>query len=108
MKSIGIIGAGLMGRVVAINAINNGYQTTLFEKKDLSILDSASRTAAGMISPIAEVENESPKFYEWGKYSLSRWSDICSNSSPLRFEGGAIGSTSFFRRKLLWLEWESP
>ena len=37
MKSIGIIGAGLMGRVVAINAINNGYQTTLFEKKDLSI-----------------------------------------------------------------------
>lgn len=78
MKSIGIIGAGLMGRVVAINAINNGYQTTLFEKKDLSILDSASRTAAGMISPIAEVENESPKFYEWGKYSLSRWSDICS------------------------------
>ncbi len=57
--NIAIVGAGLLGRVVALNLINRGHTITIFEKDSKEGVTSAGFTAAGMLAPFAELRLQS-------------------------------------------------
>jgi len=70
----GIVGSGLIGRLLAYRLIKDGWQVSLFDKGDLSGKGSAAYAAAGMLSPIAEQESTENTIYQLGKQSLNDWS----------------------------------
>ena len=49
-----IVGAGLMGRMLAVVLAQRGAQVNLFEKGSTSADLSAARIAAAMLAPLAE------------------------------------------------------
>ena len=51
MTDVGIVGAGVLGRLLAWRLVMAGMSVKLFEKGDGSGTDSCSWVAAGMIAP---------------------------------------------------------
>ena len=76
MKSAGIIGAGLMGRLLAMHLIETGWQVNLFDKDDHAGKQSCGMTAAGMLSPCAEIETADSRVFDLGMRSISLWPGI--------------------------------
>ena len=52
MPTIAIIGAGLMGRLVALSLNRQGYKITLFDKDQKNGQQSAAYAAAGLLTPL--------------------------------------------------------
>lgn len=76
MKSdlhIGIAGGGLLGRICAWRLAMAGYQVTLFEQGEFSTPLAAGWTAAGMISPLSELEAAEPLVFHMGMEGLCQW-----------------------------------
>lgn len=77
---IGIAGAGVLGRLAAFHCARAGHQVTVFEPSPPSpsanSLRAAGWTAAGMLSPIAEMECGGPLVRDLGRRSLTLWQDI--------------------------------
>lgn len=74
IKTVGIAGAGLVGRVLALNLIQRGIQVTLYEKDSASIPpNAAGYTAAGMLSPYAELELMDAELFQLGVRSIELW-----------------------------------
>lgn len=83
---IGIAGAGLMGRMLAWQLVKTGYRVSVFDKDALSQGSAAGYTAAGMLTPYAEVESAEPIIYELGMRSLDLWPRYIKEfSSPVRY-----------------------
>lgn len=78
IKTIGIAGAGIMGRVLAWQCLRAGFNVTLFDKSAIEQGDAAAYTAAGMLSPYCEVESAEPLVFELGMQSLSLWSALAT------------------------------
>ena len=76
MKTIAIVGAGLVGRVVALNLIKQGYEITLFDKDDATGNNAAAMTAAGMLAPLSELETAESEIFELGKHSILLWEGL--------------------------------
>ena len=74
LKSVGIAGAGLVGRVLALNLIQRGIQVTLFERdKADTVPNAAGYTAAGMLAPYAELELMDAELFQLGMRSIELW-----------------------------------
>lgn len=74
VKTVGIAGAGLVGRVLALNLIQRGIQVTLFERDSSdSAPNAAGYTAAGMLSPYAELELMDVELFQLGVRSIELW-----------------------------------
>lgn len=87
MKKIAIVGAGIIGRLLAFGLIRKGYQVTIFDANNLLGKSSCSYAAAGMLSPIAELESGDPFIYELGKTSLELWDSILLElNAPVYFK----------------------
>ena len=71
----GIVGAGLLGRLLAWRLLRQGWQVTLFEQTDGLVKESAAYAAGGMLALIAEQETANPLIYDLGKLSLELWQD---------------------------------
>ncbi|MCA0901903.1 glycine oxidase ThiO [Microbulbifer agarilyticus] len=71
--SIAIAGAGLMGRLLAWRLSTAGYRVSLFDTGSLDNPSGACYTAAGMISPLAELFHCPLPIYELGMCSLQYW-----------------------------------
>lgn len=69
----GVVGAGLMGRLLAWRLTLAGWQVTLFDKDNKLGQKSASYAAAGMLSPVAECETSNRIIFDRGLYSLKQW-----------------------------------
>jgi glycine oxidase len=67
---IAIVGAGLVGRLLAWRLARTGYSVTLYDKDDRKGEQSAGMTAAAMISPFAELAVSEPIVFELGMRSL--------------------------------------
>ena len=77
MMKVAIVGAGLVGRVLAINLIQKGgYEITFFEKGDKESVSAAGFTAAGMLAPYAELESAESEIFELGHISIKLWPNI--------------------------------
>ncbi len=72
--NIAIAGAGLAGRVLALNLLQSGEHTiTFFEKDSKEGVSAAGFTAAGMLAPYAELETAESVIFELGKRSIELW-----------------------------------
>ena len=67
---IAVAGSGVAGSVTAIEAIGRGWDVTLFDDPDAP---RCSSTAAGMLSPYAELETADDTIFTLGMRSLARW-----------------------------------
>ena len=72
----GIAGAGLVGRLLALQLIKSGWQVTVFDRDDTAGNLSCAMTAAGMLTPLSEIESSDHTIYELGEYSLKQWPHI--------------------------------
>ncbi|MFP8778896.1 FAD-dependent oxidoreductase [Hydrogenophaga sp. RWCD_12] len=95
MARIGIAGAGVLGRLLAWQLGRAGHAVTVFDPApgpqapDTGSLNARSEhaagfTAAGMLSPIAELDNAGPDIARLGWRSLALWRGI---AEALREDG---------------------
>jgi len=78
---IGIAGAGLLGRLVAWTLAHQGHQVSVFDpapgpQPAHDGHGAAGFTAAGMLSPVAELESAEPDVAGRGWHSITRWEQI--------------------------------
>jgi glycine oxidase len=73
---VGIIGAGILGRLIAIELFKRNNKVTIFEKGDALSSESCTATAAGMLAPWSESYESSELVFELGISSLNLWPDI--------------------------------
>jgi glycine oxidase len=82
-----IVGAGLMGRLLAVTLAKRGAQVDLFDKGDSLGQHSAARVAAAMLAPLAESAITEDAVVRMGQYSLPRWKSLISDlSKPVYFQ----------------------
>jgi glycine oxidase len=74
--TVGIAGAGVMGRVLAWQLQKAGFTVSLFDKDDIDYGDAAAYTAAGMLAPYCEVESAELLVYQLGMRSLDLWQQL--------------------------------
>lgn len=83
---IGIAGAGLAGRLLAWRLALAGCRVSLFDAKRRDALDTASQTAAAMLSPLAELAVSDDAVFELGQRSLALWPQYLAQlASPVYF-----------------------
>ena len=73
MSSIAVIGAGLMGKLLAWRLSRSGMQVTVYERASEETPECAAWTAAAMVAPVAEKPLCHPDVYELGIESLTLW-----------------------------------
>lgn len=82
-SSIGIAGAGLLGRLVAWRLAHDGHRVTVFDADDgpeprYEARGAAAFSAAGMLSPLAELDHAPPEIAALGWRSIARWREIAA------------------------------
>ena len=83
---IGIAGAGLAGRLLAWRLTLAGCKVSLFDAKPRDALDTASQTAAAMLSPLAELAVSDDAVFELGQRSLALWPQwLAQMATPVYF-----------------------
>ena len=70
---IGIAGAGLAGRTLAWRLLRAGCRVSLFDARQRDALDTASMTAAAMLSPLAELAVSDDVVFALGQRSMQLW-----------------------------------
>ena len=90
---IGIAGAGLAGRTLAWRLLRAGCRVTLFDSRQRAELDTASMTAAAMLSPLAELSVSDEVVFALGQRSMQLWPRWIGELA----EGG--GEPVYFRQK---------
>ena len=87
-KRIGIAGGGLLGRLCALQLSRAGHRVTVFEANAspapaVNSIRAAAWTAAGMLSPVAEMESGGPVVRDLGQRSLDLWKEIDQEIRPM-------------------------
>ena len=90
---IGIAGAGLAGRTLAWRLLRAGCRVTLFDSRQRAELDTASMTAAAMLSPLAELSVSDEVVFALGRRSMELWPRWVAE-----LEAGS-GESIYFRQK---------
>lgn len=78
---IGVVGAGIVGRLLSLKLLELGYRVTLFDKSHANDHTITSNVAAGMLAPYAELESGDDTIFHLAKDSLLRWENILSTLS---------------------------
>jgi len=82
-----IVGAGLMGRLLAVELAQVGSQVDLYDQGGPDAALSAARVAAAMLAPLAESAITENNVVNMGVHSLSRWPEIIAKlASPVFFQ----------------------
>lgn len=82
-----IVGAGLMGRLLAVALAKRGARVDLYEKGSPQGVDSAARIAAAMLAPFAESAITEDNVVRMGIYSLPRWRELIDElAKPVFFQ----------------------
>jgi glycine oxidase len=78
--NVGIAGAGLLGRLLAFQLTRAGHSVTVFDPaSNPDARGAAGWTAAGMLSPMAELETANLAVFEQGVRSLDLWQSIVTD-----------------------------
>lgn len=90
MATIGIAGAGLLGRLLAWRLAREGHRVQVFDaaadaSPHFGVAQAAAFSAAGMLSPLAELEHADATIAELGWRSLSAWQQIVARLHRLPF-----------------------
>lgn len=80
---IGVAGAGLLGRLLAFELARAGCEVEAFDPDpDAEARGAAAWTAAGMLSPVAELECADANVFALGLRSLQLWPEIVRALAP--------------------------
>ena len=71
-RSYAILGAGLMGRMMAYALAQGGARVEMFERSGPDAEQSAARVAASMLAPLAESAITEPSVVRVGLYGLNQ------------------------------------
>ncbi|NPA71243.1 MAG: FAD-dependent oxidoreductase [Gammaproteobacteria bacterium] len=83
---IAILGAGLMGRMLAVSLMED-YQVELFDRDCGDAKQSAAYLAAAMLAPLAESADCSKEIMQLGARALQQWPDFLSKlTEPVFFQ----------------------
>lgn len=82
-----IVGAGLIGRLLAVALAKRGAQVELFEKGGADGNLAAARIAAAMLAPLAESAITEDNVVRMGVHSLPRWKQLIDElAKPVFFQ----------------------
>jgi len=82
-----IVGAGLMGRLLAVALAKRGARVELFEKGGPDAANAAARIAAAMLAPLAESAITEDNVVRMGVHSLPRWKQLIDElAKPVYFQ----------------------
>lgn len=82
-----VLGAGLMGRLIALSLAGQGERVTLIDAGGPEAQGSAARAAAAMLAPLAESAITELNVVKMGLYGLSRWPEILARlPEPVFFQ----------------------
>ncbi len=85
--SYAVVGAGLMGRLLAVALAKRGARVELFEKGGPDGNLAAARVAAAMLAPLAESAITEDSVVRMGIHSLPRWKQLISElAKPVYFQ----------------------
>ena len=79
MKQLGhciVLGAGLMGRLLAHSLARLGYRVDIHESQGPEAEGSAAYVAAAMLAPVAESAITELPVVQMGQHSLTRWPQL--------------------------------
>ena len=76
---IGIAGAGILGRLIALELLQAGHKVSIFDRDAIHSGTAASYTAAGMLTPFSEVESAEWDIFDLGMQSLALWPQILTS-----------------------------
>ncbi len=78
LQNIAIVGAGLIGRLIALSLHRQGFSVTLFDKDDKNGHQSAAYAAAGLLTPLGEAFHSPENIVAMGFESLKLWPKLLS------------------------------
>jgi glycine oxidase len=82
-----VLGAGLMGRLLAWQLARAGHRVSVHEAQGTDAQGSPARIAAAMLAPLAESAITEPGVVEMGRYALKRWPELLAQlSQPVFFQ----------------------
>ncbi|WP_292452760.1 FAD-dependent oxidoreductase [Methylibium sp.] len=82
-----VLGAGLMGRLLACKLARRGHPVQVFEACGADAQGSAARVAAGMLAPLAESAITESSVVRMGRHALERWPQLLEAlPSPVFFQ----------------------
>ena len=85
--NIVILGAGLMGRLLACQLARDGHSLELFDAGGPEALTSAARAAAAMLAPLAESAITEDSVVRMGMHGLTRWPELIAQlDEPVYFQ----------------------
>jgi len=89
---IAVIGAGLIGRLLALYLHRASHQVILFDKDDQQGRQSAAFAAGGLLTPLGESLHCPPNIVDMGLAAVKLWPNICASLTANTFfqQTGAI------------------
>ncbi len=99
--SAAILGAGLMGRLLAVALAQAGCKVALFDAGGPDADGAAARVAAAMLAPLAESAVAPPSVVRMGHHALDRWPALLAT----------LAQPVFFQREgtlVLWHRQDAP
>lgn len=82
-----VVGAGLIGRLLAVALAKRGAQIEVFEQGGPEASQSPARIAAAMLAPLAESAITEDNVVRMGIYSLPRWQELIGElHTPVYFQ----------------------
>ena len=89
-----VIGAGIIGRLLAWRLKSSGSQVTLYEASSRHSQGSASAAAGGLLTPLQEsLFSRSPRIWDMGRDAVARWEEIAKSlkvSYALKARGSLV------------------
>lgn len=86
-SSFAILGAGLMGRLLAVELARQGHGVDIFDAGSSAAEQSAASVAAAMLAPLAESAITEAGVARMGRYSLARWPQLLAAlAQPVFFQ----------------------
>ncbi|MEI7784497.1 MAG: FAD-dependent oxidoreductase [Betaproteobacteria bacterium] len=90
-----ILGAGLMGRLLALALARQGHRVELYEAGAADGSGAAARVAAAMLAPLAESAVTELSVVRMGQHSLQRWPQLIAE----------LGQSVFFQQQGTLIVW---
>lgn len=82
-----VLGAGLMGRLLALSLARTGHAVRIVDASPPDGSGSAARVAAAMLAPLAESAITEPNVVAMGEYALGRWPELIAGlRQPVFFQ----------------------
>ena len=91
--SIAVVGAGIAGRLLALELANRGCRVSLYDKDDPDGTNSCTHAGAGMLAPWCELDTASDHIFDLGIASLplwQSWKDRLLGPLHLEFNGSLV------------------